>query len=95
MRFYQLNMNKGSQSNSGVDDRVPGDVTNGADNCSGGLWMYKTLTLDNFYVRASNESEICLLLGTDSGYEGITTLYFSEISVVLTPIDPDIIIPGT
>lgn len=91
--FMEMNIDKGQQSVSGDDAVVIGDLANGTSDCSGGLWVYKSLSLSEFYVRASENGDIWLMLGTDSAYEGITTYYITEIDVELTPTDLDSI-PG-
>jgi hypothetical protein len=85
--FMQMTIDKGQQSNGGADALTVGDLANGTDSCSADVWRYKNLHLDEFYVKSSATGDIWLLLGTDSGYEGITTYYFSEISVDLTPTE--------
>jgi hypothetical protein len=38
-------------------------------------------------VRANPDGTFWLLVGTDSGFEGTTTLYYQRIGVTLTPVD--------
>ena len=35
--------------------------------------------------KADDDGTLWLILGTDSGFEGLTTLYYDEITVVLEP----------
>jgi hypothetical protein len=39
-------------------------------------------------VNANSKGELWLLAGTDSGYEGLTQLYYQRIDVTLTPVNP-------
>lgn len=78
--FYEMNIDKGNQSTSGRDAVVLGDVSAGPD-----VTTYKLITRSNadkpFVVRTNGAGELWLLVGTDSGYEGLTTLYYSAIKV--------------
>jgi hypothetical protein len=35
-------------------------------------------------VKTNSKGELWLIVGTDSGYEGVTTIYYTSISVVLS-----------
>lgn len=78
--FYSLNVDKGAQSNDGKDAIVLGHVGIG-DDAAG----YKLITRSNadkpFTARSNDRGELWLLVGTDSGFEGLTTLYYSSIKV--------------
>jgi hypothetical protein len=39
-------------------------------------------------VNANSRGELWLLVATDSGFEGLTTLYYQRIDVTLTPVSP-------
>jgi len=39
-------------------------------------------------VNANSKGELWLLIGTDSGFEGLTALYYQRIDVTLTPVSP-------
>jgi len=39
-------------------------------------------------VNANSKGELWLLVGTDSGFEGFTSLYYQRIDVTLTPVSP-------
>jgi hypothetical protein len=78
--FYSLNIDKGIQANDGEDAIVLGDVGTGDD-----VTGYKLITRSNankpFMARSNNQGELWLLIGTDSAFEGLTTLYYSSIKV--------------
>ena len=42
---------------------------------------------DGQYIPADGQGKLWLVVGTDSGFEGITSLYYTSINVVLTPVD--------
>lgn len=85
--FY-LNVDKGQQSQSGNDAVVIGNVAAADANCDGSEFGAKTITVaeaDGFEIQSSTDGSFWLLIGTDSGYEGLTDLYYTEINLTLTP----------
>lgn len=86
---YYMNIDIGHQSNSGNDAQVVGNVTVQGVDCYGGEFKSKQLALSNqmtFEASSSAEGDLWLILGSDSGYEGLTHLYYESISVTLTPM---------
>ena len=53
---------------------------------------YRLKTLDNanrpLNVATDSEGRLWLIVGTDSGFEGLTRLYYARISYTLTPAEP-------
>ena len=85
--WLRLNLDKGNQSNGGADLKVVGDISNTLPCVTGNPAPYqaKTLTLSAFPVTSSAEGTVFAILGTDSGFEGITTLFYDRVSLTLTP----------
>ena len=85
--WLRLNLDKGNQSVGGADLKVVGDISNTLPSVTGPPAPYqaKTLTLSNFAVTTSNDGKVFAILGTDSGFEGVTTLFYDRISITLTP----------
>jgi hypothetical protein len=85
----ELNLPKGDQAESGGVLSVAGDVANGIP-CEE-VSFVRPLPLGvverevSHIVRTDRNGHLWLLVGTDSGYEGGTTLYFQTIEVTLTP----------
>lgn len=81
--FYQMNIDKINQCcTDGEDMVVIGNVANGGD-----VYEYKMLErAGEFQVTTDAEGNIWVLVGTDSGYEGKTTLYYSTIRMKITEI---------
>ncbi|WP_338870174.1 hypothetical protein WBJ53_22060 [Spirosoma sp. SC4-14] len=81
--FYSLNIDKGTQNNDGKDAILLGNVGIGDDQPE----TYKLITRSNaekpFTARSNDKGELWLLVGTDSGFEGLTTLYYSQIKVTI------------
>ncbi|QHW00717.1 hypothetical protein [Spirosoma endbachense] len=81
--FYSLNIDKGAQNDNGKDAILLGNVGIGDDEPD----AYKLITRSNadkpFTARSNANGELWLLVGTDSGFEGLTTLYYSQIKVTV------------
>ncbi|WEK33902.1 MAG: hypothetical protein P0Y53_15545 [Candidatus Pseudobacter hemicellulosilyticus] len=82
--YYRMNIDKSNQGNSGADLKVIGNIANGKTAAE-----YTLLELggeSNVFTVQSNEAgEVWVTVGTDSGFEGATTLYYRMIGVRLVP----------
>lgn len=69
------------------EDRfAAGDIANGEPCPADGVGRYRFLTrAQELDVRASDQGELWLLVGTESGFESTTRLYYRAVSVVLRP----------
>lgn len=78
--FYRMNISKIQQCCTDGDDMVViGDIANGTDEYS-----YTPIErTGEFSAETDHQGVLWLVVGTDSGYEGKTTLYYSSIEVVL------------
>jgi hypothetical protein len=86
---YQMNVDKGNQTAGGPAGAVVGDIANGIP-CeqAGDTPPYVALTKEHSGenpVTSSAGGELWLLVGTDSGFEGTTALYYQRIEVTLLP----------
>jgi hypothetical protein len=84
--LYQVNFDKGQQSQSGSAASVAGHIGNGSSNCSDNA-PFISLAWEHTHpdLVTSNESgELWLVVGTDSAFEGKTTLYYQAIEATLT-----------
>ena len=78
-----LSADKGQQSMGGKDAGVVGTIANGTA-CEGTAWPYISVRKDYAHpqtVRTDDRGSLWLLVGTDSGYEGLTGLYLESITV--------------
>lgn len=80
--FREVNFDKGNQSQGGSDMVVIGDVANGKEEFVYNLIRRQTGNRP-VKVKANAAGEIWLLVGTDSGFEGLTRLYYDEIKVTI------------
>ena len=84
----RLNIDKGNQSRGGPQMAVLGTV--GHPDIVGDEFRLKTLdSMDStVVVKADDSGSAWLIVGTDSGFEGLTRLYYARISFTLTPLEP-------
>lgn len=82
MDYYRMNIDIGNQSQDGSDMVVIGDFSNNTDQ---EVYTIKAVANDNqaFSVLSSDTGELWIIVGTDSGFEGTTTIYYSNIRVEL------------
>jgi hypothetical protein len=81
--FLRLNVDKGQQSQGGGHAAVLGDIANGETDCTEPVYRRKVLEGETVTVRSSPDGTLWLLVGTDSGFEGRTGIYFLGAEVFL------------
>lgn len=86
--WLRMNIDKGNQASEGEDMINIGTMANPnltADTAG----QYELMTVDSagreFEVAADETGAIWFIFGTDSGFEGLTSLYYDAISVILAP----------
>ena len=80
--WYRMSIDKGNQSNGGSDMVVIGDFSNDTDQ---NIYTLKTLHNDTPFIAKSNgDGELWCIVGTDSGFESTTTIYYSTIKVQIS-----------
>lgn len=83
--LYELNVDKGNQADEGEDLVNLGHIGVGPNTTD-----YKLIVRSNenqyqpFYVQSNSNGELWLIVGTDSGFEGTTTLYYTRLNFVFT-----------
>ena len=84
----RLNIDKGNQATGGEAVVLLGDITH--PDATDGSYQIKTLTNADapLTVRTDGEGRVWLVVGTDSGFEGKTTLYYSRISYTFGVLQP-------
>ena len=80
----RMSIDKGNQSRGGSAMEVIGNVAN--PDVIGDEFRIKTLASGPEFlsVKADDQGRAWLIVGTDSGFEGLTTLYYDQISFTLT-----------
>ncbi len=74
---YRMNIDKGNQSVDGVNMKNMGNFANGTNEEVYKLKKLKTSTAVS--VQSNADGEFWLIVGTDSGYEATTTIYYNSI----------------
>lgn len=79
--FYEMNLDKGVQGNPGDQALLLGDISTGRPCGEGVGFELKSLAsgADVLTVTSDGSGAAWLLVGTDSGYEGRTNLYYTRV----------------
>ena len=84
---YRLNVDKGNQSQGGQAAVVLGNIANGLSDCRAGkaLYQFKSLNGQGKSLELVTDSNgvLWLIIGTDSGFESTTALYYTRVEVTL------------
>ncbi len=77
--MHRMNIDKGNQASEGEDMINLGDFSNGSEE---EVYKLKTLSNENpFTVQSDENGELWVIVGTDSGFEATTTIYYNKISI--------------
>lgn len=79
LNHFRLNIDKGSQGTSGSDMIVVGNLSKEEINCPGEYEFNEFET--KVIAWTDKEGAAYLVIGTDSGFEGVTSYYLDDISV--------------
>lgn len=82
--FYEVTIDKGQQATGGREMIVLGNVSNGIDSAAYRL-VKRTNADAPVSVKANANGELWLAVGTDSGFEGLTVLYYDRIKATIRP----------
>lgn len=77
--YLRMALDKGNQSVGGKDMPVVGDITK-PDESTDNSYSYKTFTID-VKTTTDKDGNAYIVIGTDSGYEGLTSIYYSNINI--------------
>jgi hypothetical protein len=80
---YHLNLDKGFQMTEGKDMVQIGNI-GVANNTSQFTLITRTNLTKPFQATTNNSGELWLIVGTDSGFEGLTEIYYANVKVDLT-----------
>ncbi|MCE7069937.1 hypothetical protein LZG74_06465 [Dyadobacter sp. CY327] len=79
---YEFNLDKGAQSEEGVDAVILGNATN--ESTQSAFRLTKKSNTKPFAVKANENGEIWLFVGVDSGYEGLNTVYYDRVKAFIS-----------
>ncbi|SFS51426.1 hypothetical protein SAMN05444972_103133 [Marininema halotolerans] len=84
--YYRFNVDKGNQKIEGSHAIVMGNLAKIGDQKS--TYQLKNYTNNGqpFFAQSDADGDLWLFVGTDSGFEGLTKIYFSRISVTLNEV---------
>lgn len=85
--LYRLNTDIGSQSQSGTEGHVVGNINNGLDCEEENAFSYTRQTLtttQKIDVMSDQNGQIWIMAGTDSGFEGYTSIYITKLTVTIS-----------
>jgi hypothetical protein len=83
---YALNVDKGNQRTPGESTVVLGDIAVSDDTKDYTLITRNNASMYNapFIAKSDGNGDMWLIVGTDSGFEGITTVYYTKVNVVFS-----------
>jgi len=86
---YVLNIDKGNQSEGGTNAIVLGDIS-----IPSTVAEYTLITRNNaspstepFIAKSNANGDLWVLVGTDSGFEGTTTVYYTKVMILFSGPD--------
>ena len=81
---YGVNFDKGNQSSGGEDLQVVGNIAMGKGECSvDAEYELKSFSHTFNLVTTGGNDTAWVIFGTDSGFEGRTTLYYPKIEIIV------------
>lgn len=83
MQYYRMNIDIGNQMNPGADMDTIGNVAVTDTTTVYALIMRSNAT-HQFQVNSDANGNVWIIVGTDSGFEGVTTLYYNRIIVTFS-----------
>jgi hypothetical protein len=78
---YRMNIDKGNQGTDGPTIKLIGDFANGTN--SNNYRLKRLSTSSPVSVQSNANGELWLIVGTDSGFEANTTIYYNSIKAIL------------
>jgi hypothetical protein len=92
--WLRMNIDKGNQASEGEDMINLGTLANpniDLDTFTGEEYALMTLTSEDrlFEVISDGNGIVWLIVGTDSGFEGLTRVYYDKISIQMNEVESD------
>jgi hypothetical protein len=84
--MYRMNIDKGNQNEEGEDMINIGHIGVAANTTKFTVITRNNTSSKPFFITTDNKGEIWVIVGTDSGFEGNTTLYYTSIDILFNEI---------
>jgi len=86
--YWRMNVDKGQQTNGGEAAIVLGDLANSRSCEDGFVWEIKRLNSNgqSLQITTDGTGSVWLFVGTDSGFESISALYYTRFQVSFEPL---------
>ena len=85
INWYRMDIDKGQQAMPGADVDTIGHIGAGDD-----VWVWTLVSRTNaghlFTASTDANGELWAMIGTDSGFEATTTLYYNEITMIFSEV---------
>lgn len=85
--YYEMNIDKGNQAQGGTDMQVIGHIGVTATTTQYAEVFRNNSTLSPFSVTTNNQGEVWVIIGTDSGFEGTTTLFYTGVDILFNQVN--------
>lgn len=85
--MYRMNIDKGNQAEEGSDMINLGHIGVGSGTTAFTVITRSNNSSNSFVVTTDDAGELWLVIGTDSGFEGTTTLYYTQVDVLFNKLD--------
>lgn len=88
--YARMNLAFGKRQRDAIAGSSMGSIANGIP-CDSAPKSYVSIQRTHQHtslINANSSGDLWLLVGIDSGYEGLTAVYFQRIDVTLTPVGP-------
>ncbi|MGJ8678921.1 hypothetical protein [Paraglaciecola sp.] len=85
--MYRITTDLGNQSQSGTQGQTVGDINNGIDCEAENAFSYTAKTVQTsqaINVMSDDNGVIWVIAGTDSGFEGYTSIYLTKLNVTIS-----------
>ena len=71
---YSMNIDKGNQALGGSNMVVTGNIAVSSNNSD---YKLKNFSYTNFYAKSDADGTLWIIIGTDSGFEARTSIYYT------------------
>lgn len=84
---YAMNIDKGNQAQPGTNMIVLGNIAVAAGTTQFSYIARNNTSSSGFYATTDSDGQLWLIIGTDSGFEGLTRIYYTQIDVLFNEVE--------